>query len=63
MFALLAELKLFVEDGLMPRSSNSGAPNNTAGVIRDAVVSRGTGVGGPVEEAQYVVLSRAGSPR
>jgi len=45
-FALLAELRPFVEDGLMPSFPETpAAPNDTAGVIEDAIVSRGRGLG------------------
>jgi hypothetical protein len=43
-FALLAEVRLFVEDGHMPcYLEHSAEPDDTAGVIEDAVVSRGNG--------------------
>jgi hypothetical protein len=45
-FALLAELELFVEDGQLPFFPETPAGcDDTGGVIEDAVVSRGTGLG------------------
>jgi hypothetical protein len=44
---LFSRVRLFVEDGHMPSLEHSGKPDDTTGVIEDAVVSRGTGIGWP----------------